>query len=111
MGEPRLLYVTTETRDEARSIGEILVNRKLCACVNILDGMESMYFWEGEVQSGKECILIVKTTSVYVEEVTSAILEHHSYEVPCVISLPFSETEGNSEYLQWIKNSVGNPNE
>ena len=109
MGEPRLLYVTTENRNEARSIGEILVNRKLCACVNILDGMESMYFWEGEVQSDKECILLVKTTSIYVEEATSAILEHHSYDVPCVISLPLSEIEGNSEYLQWIKNSVGNP--
>lgn len=110
MGEPRLLYVTTENRNEARSIGEILVNRKLCACVNILDGMESMYFWEGEVQSDKECILLVKTTSVYVEEVTSAIIKHHSYDVPCVISLPLSASEGNKEYLQWIKNSVNNPN-
>lgn len=111
MGEPRLLYVTTENRDEAKSLGEILVSRKLCACVNIMDGMESMYVWEGEVQSSKECILLVKTTSLYVQEVTSAILEHHSYDVPCVISLPLSETEGNSEYLQWIKHSVGNLNQ
>ena len=60
MDQPKLLYVTAANREEARRIGEILVQQKLCACVNILDGMESMYWWDGEVQSDTECVLLIK---------------------------------------------------
>ncbi|WP_340104088.1 divalent-cation tolerance protein CutA [Rhodohalobacter sp. 8-1] len=102
----RILYVTTENRDEARNIGSVLVQQKLCACVNILDGMESIYWWDGEVQSDTECVLLVKTTAEYVPAVTETILDLHSYDVPCVISLPLAADEGNEEYLQWIQNSV-----
>lgn len=60
MDQPKLLYVTAANREEARRIGEILVQQKLCACVNILDGMESMYWWDGEVQSDTECVILIK---------------------------------------------------
>lgn len=110
MDQPRLLYVTTENRAEARAIGELLLNRDLCACVNILDGMESMYRWKGAIQTDTECVLLVKTTADLVQPVTTAILKHHSYDVPCVISLPLSESEGNKDYLQWIQNSVNHTN-
>lgn len=106
----RMLYVTTVNRAEARNIGSVLVEEKLCACVNILDGMESMYWWDGEVQTDTECILLVKTTAEHVFAVTKTILDLHTYDVPCVISLPFSPDEGNREYLQWIRNSVANIN-
>lgn len=106
----RILYVTTENREEARTIGSALVQQKLCACVNILEGMESMYWWDGEVQTDTECVLLVKTTTELVSAVTETILDLHSYDVPCVISLPLSDNEGNREYLQWIRNSVTNPN-
>lgn len=106
MDQLRILYVTTKNRDEARNIGSLLIRQKLCACVNILDGMESMYWWDGEVQSDTECVLLVKTTSDQVPAVTETILDLHSYDVPCVISLPLSADEGNEEYLQWIRDSV-----
>lgn len=111
MDEPRILYVTTKNREEALALGKILVKSRLCACVNILDGMESVYQWKGETHIDSECVLLVKTTSELVDTTTSAIKEHHTYDVPCVISLPLSATEGNNEYLQWIKNSVTNPNQ
>lgn len=106
MDELRMLYVTTGNRDEARRIGKVLVEEKLCACVNILDPMESLYWWDGEVQNDKETVLIVKTTRELVAEVTQTIKNLHSYDVPCVISLPLSAEEGNLEYLTWIRKSV-----
>lgn len=106
MDDPRILYVTTANKQEARQLGSVLVKNKLCACVNILEGMESLYWWEGEVQSDRECILLVKTTKKMVPKVTKTIKKHHSYDVPCVISLPLSAGEGNPEYLQWLRDAV-----
>lgn len=106
MDDLRILYVTTEDRDEARSIGDHLVTQKLCACVNIIGQMESIYEWKDEIQHDTECVMLVKTTRELSEKATDAILNHHSYEVPCVISLPLSADEGNPEYLNWIKQCV-----
>ena len=103
MISPRILYITTGNRDEARKIGEALVKEKLCACVNIINNMESLYWWEGEIQNDSECILLVKTTADFVDRVTERVKELHSYDVPCVISLPLSSGEGNSDYLEWIE--------
>jgi len=102
MISPRILYITTGNREEARKIGEFLVKEKLCACVNIISNMESVYWWEGEIQNDTECILLVKTTADFVETVTEKVKDLHSYDVPCVVSLPLSD-EGNSDYLDWIE--------
>ncbi|TVQ66083.1 MAG: divalent-cation tolerance protein CutA [Balneolaceae bacterium] len=101
----RLVYVTTKNREEAIMIGRTLVEEQLVACANILDGMESIYQWEGEVVSGSETVLLLKTAYGNVSRITRRIKELHSYKVPCVISLNLSEQEGNMEYLDWIRNS------
>ncbi len=106
MKSPRILYITTETTEEARRIGNKLVKEELCACANIIKEMESIYRWEGELQNDTECILLIKTTSDKVDAVTEEVLKLHSYDVPCVISLPLSPEEGNREYLDWIADSV-----
>lgn len=105
----RFVYVTTKDRNEATEIGTALVEEKLAACANIIDGMESIYRWEGETQTDKECILILKTTYSNMSTLTKRIKELHSYEVPCVISLNITEQEGNPDYLNWIQNSVQRP--
>ena len=106
MTKPTILYVTTANKDEARRIGGHLVEEKLCACVNILDGMESVYWWEGEVQHDSECVLLVKTTTDFIEKVTAEIKNLHCYDVPCVVSLPLDPKAGNGDYLNWIRQSV-----
>lgn len=106
MNSPRILYITTETRDEARRIGNKLVKDELCACANIIKEMESIYCWKGELQNNSECILLIKTTSEKVDAITEEVLKLHSYDVPCIISLPLSPVEGNSDYLDWIADSV-----
>ncbi|WP_372636529.1 divalent-cation tolerance protein CutA [Fodinibius sp.] len=102
----RLVYITTGSKQEAKSIGRSLVEEKLAACVNIVDGMESIYQWEGELIEDQETILIAKTPYHNVKELTERVKELHSYDCPCVISLQLTEQEGNEEYQHWlIKNS------
>ena len=105
----RLVYITTKDLEEARKIGEELVKCKFAACVNILDGMESIYRWEGKVVTEPECILIAKTTHSNISRLTKRVKELHSYNVPCIISINLAEQEGNEEYLNWLLTSVKPP--
>jgi periplasmic divalent cation tolerance protein len=105
----RIVYITTKNREEAVRIGKDLVEKQYAACVNIIDGMESIYRWKDEVVTDKECILIAKTTYSNVNRLTRRVKELHSYEVPCVITFNVSEQEGNHEYLDWLVESVRPP--
>ncbi len=105
----RIVYITTKNREEAIQIGSAVVEEKLAACANIIDGMESIYRWKEKIETGKECILILKTSYSNVSRLTERVKELHSYEVPCIISLNLSEQEGNPEYLDWIQDSVQKP--
>jgi periplasmic divalent cation tolerance protein len=105
----RLVYITTSGKEEARKIGEALVKEELAACVNIIDGMESVYRWKGDIVSDSETILIAKTTYSNVARITRKVKELHSYEVPCVVSFNMAEQEGNEEYLNWLMSSVKPP--
>ena len=98
----RLVYITTSNKNEARYIGRILVEEKLAACVNIIDGMESIYAWDGGVEEASETILIAKTRKESIQKLTDRILKLHSYDCPCVISLEINEGEGNPDYLTWL---------
>jgi len=98
----RLIYITTKDREEARKIGRTLVEEKLAACVNIIDGMESIYRWKGKIEEANECILLAKTPYHNVKPLTERVKEMHSYECPCVISLTMTEQEGNEGYLRWL---------
>ncbi len=102
----RLVYITTKDKQEAKSIGKKLVKENLAACVNIVDGMETIYRWEGEIVEDTEAILIAKTPYHNVRDLTKRVKDLHSYECPCIITLQLTEQEGNKEYQKWLlKNS------
>jgi len=96
-----LVYITTKDKDEARKIGKELVKARLAACVNIIDKMNSMYWWEGKVQDDNEAILIAKTKESLVPELIKKVKSIHSYSCPCIISLPI--LDGNKAYLDWLE--------
>jgi periplasmic divalent cation tolerance protein len=96
-----LVYITAKDKDEARKIGGELVKERLAACVNILDNMNSMYWWEGKVQDDNEAVLIAKTKESLVKELITKVKSLHSYSCPCIISLPI--LDGNKEYLNWLE--------
>lgn len=99
------VYITTSDRAEAERIGRSLVDQRLAACVNILEGMQSIYWWEGAIQTSEEAVLIAKTEDALFEKLMEAVKKMHSYSVPCIIS--FRIQKANPDYLQWLRDSVG----
>jgi periplasmic divalent cation tolerance protein len=99
-----LIYITTENKKGAKKIGRELVVKKLAACVNIFGSMNSIYWWHGKIEEANEAVLIVKTREELVEKVVKKVKELHSYDCPCIISLPI--TGGSKEYLEWIREST-----
>jgi periplasmic divalent cation tolerance protein len=104
MTEQRLVLTTIGSKGEAEDMAWELVERKLAACVNIIEMQTSIYRWKGEVKSEKECLLLIKTTHATLGELFAAIQELHPYDVPECIALPIEA--GTKTYLDWISESV-----
>ncbi|MCA1802836.1 MAG: divalent-cation tolerance protein CutA [Rhodothermaceae bacterium] len=98
------VYITTSGNEEAILIGQALVDDKLAACANIVDGMESIYRWEGKVVQDHETVLIAKTTGAKLEALEARVKMLHSYDVPCIVAMPIAF--GSKEYLDWIRAEV-----
>jgi len=102
--EINLIYMTAGNKDEARMIGKALISAGLAACVNIIENMSSMYMWDGKIQDDTETILIAKTARERLPDLIEKVKSLHSYECPCIVSLPVSD--GNPAFLKWIGNEV-----
>jgi periplasmic divalent cation tolerance protein len=104
MTDKRIVLSTAGSEDEARKIALHLVEHQLAACVNIVPRIESIYRWEGKVESSGEWLLLIKTTAERFPDVRDALRELHSYELPECIAI--SIEEGSPEYLRWLTNSL-----
>ena len=100
-----LLYITCRDRSEALQIGRQLVGERLAACANIVEAMTSIYEWQGQLCEDTECVLILKTRAALEAEARDRVLALHSYELPCVVSLPVAT--GHAPYLAWIDRQTG----
>jgi periplasmic divalent cation tolerance protein len=105
MTDKIIVLSTAGAKEEARSIADALVERKLAACVNIVGPIESVFRWKGEVDFANEHLLVIKTTAGCFEQVRDAIKELHSYELPECIRIGIED--GSTAYLKWIEDSVG----
>lgn len=99
-----LIYITAGNIGEATVIGKALVSERLAACVNIIDNIQSMYWWQGEIQDDREVIVIAKTKESLIPELIEKVKSIHSYDCPCVVSLPI--TGGNKGFLEWVANET-----
>ena len=99
-----LILTTAGSSEEAQRIAHALVERRLAACVNIVPGIESVYRWQGKIESAAEWLLVVKTRLEAFEPVRAALRELHSYELPECVMLKIDG--GGPEYLEWIGNNV-----
>jgi len=100
-----IVMVTCGSAKEARKIAQALVKERLAACVNILQApVESIYRWKGNVESAKEYLLVVKTSSRRFAALQAEVRRLHSYEVPEIIALPIAK--GLPAYLAWISEST-----
>ena len=85
-----VVLITASSEDEAAAIAKALVEERLVACVNIVSGMRSFFFWEGSMQDARETLLICKSRRQLMEQIISRVKELHSYAVPEVIALPIA---------------------
>jgi periplasmic divalent cation tolerance protein len=97
----KLIYVTATGRDEAIRIAEAVVSERLAACANILDGVTSVFHWDGKLCRENETVLILKTREEKAEALTARIKALHSYECPCIVMLPIEG--GNPAFLEWVR--------
>jgi periplasmic divalent cation tolerance protein len=94
------VYTTYPSVVEAERAGRALVERRLCACVNILPGMISHYWWQGAIERGEEAVMIIKTRASLAERVSAAVKEMHSYSTPAILVLPLESVD--KPYLDWL---------
>ncbi|XP_009778646.1 protein CutA, chloroplastic [Nicotiana sylvestris] len=99
-----VVYVTVPNKELGKKLAGSIVKEKLAACVNRVPGVESVYEWEGEVQTDSEELLIIKTRESLLEALTEHVKANHEYEVPEVIAMPI--VGGSPQYLEWLKNST-----
>jgi periplasmic divalent cation tolerance protein len=96
-----LCYVSLGPREDALAIGRALVEERLAAAVNVQHGVRSVYRWRGTIEEATEVLLIAKTRTELVPQLTARVLALHSYECPAVVAVPICG--GNPDYLAWIE--------
>jgi periplasmic divalent cation tolerance protein len=95
-----LVYTTWPSIVEAEQAGRAIVERRLAACVNILPGMISHYWWQGKLERADEVVMIIKTRASMAEPVHGAVKELHSYTTPAIMDLPVENVD--PDYHAWI---------
>jgi len=100
-----MVFITTSDGEEAHGIAELLLGRKKAACVNILRGADSIFWWQGKLESARESLLIVKTVARLLPDIVALVKTAHSYQVPEIVAVPI--IGGNQDYLKWVRGEVG----
>jgi len=95
-----IVLITAGSEEEAHRIAESLVKGKKAACVNIVPRVDSLFWWEGKLDSARESLLLVKTKASLFPEIVELVKRTHSYEVPEIIALPI--IGGSEDYLKWL---------
>jgi len=100
-----VVFITIDTAQKAEELAKELVERRLCACVNVVDEVKSIYTWQGKVEKATERLMVVKTKRELFDELARTVKELHPYEVPEIIALPM--IAGFKPYLDWINDVTG----
>lgn len=101
---PLVLVTTLPNADKAAEVARILVEEKLCACVNLVPAVRSIYRWQGAVSDETEALAILKTTRRRYDALAARLLSLHPYDVPELVAL--QPVGGHAPYFAWIADSV-----
>ena len=100
----KFFYITCPKKKEANKIARLLVKKKLVACTNIINNVDSVFTWKDKVLKTKEILIVGKTMNKNVQKIIKEVKKLHSHDVPCVIF--FDIKNGNTDFLKWIIKSV-----
>jgi periplasmic divalent cation tolerance protein len=100
MTDKIVLFTTVATIEEAERLARTLLDRRLAACVNLLPAVQSIYRWEGKIESASEILLVIKSRRALFEGIRDVVQSLHSYAVPELIAVPV--VDGYAPYLNWI---------
>jgi len=95
-----LVYTTWPSIVEAERAGRAIVEKRLAACVNIVPGMISHYWWQDKIERVEEAVMLSKTRASLAEAVRKAVKETHSYTTPAIMVLPVESVD--ADYYRWI---------
>mmetsp|Transcript_34118 Transcript_34118/g.65176 ORF Transcript_34118/g.65176 Transcript_34118/m.65176 type:complete len:155 (-) Transcript_34118:101-565(-) len=98
------VYVTVPDKDTGKKVATALIESKLAACVNMIPGVESMYWWQGKVETDQELLLMIKSRASLVDQISAKVQAVHPYDTPEVIAVPI--TEGSAPYMKWLIEST-----
>lgn len=99
-----LTVLVTIPQKKAKDLATILLKKRICACVNIIKLIESLFWWKGKINTEKETLLIIKTKNSSFTKLKKAIQDNHPYDVPEIIA--FKTDKINKKYLQWVEKEV-----
>lgn len=100
-----VVLVTAPDRKVARSLARLALEARVCACANLVPGIESHYWWKGKLESGREILVVFKTNRTQLAALEKLVMANHPYETAEFVALPIAH--GSRRYLDWIDSSVG----
>ncbi|MBR9983150.1 MAG: divalent-cation tolerance protein CutA [Wolbachia endosymbiont of Homalodisca vitripennis] len=99
-----LVYITFSNLKEAKTISEELLNEKLIVCVNIFPEVNSLYLWEGKINSNCEIVAIMKSRNDQADKIVEKIESMHSYDQSAVVIIPIGKA--NKSFTNWVNNVI-----
>jgi periplasmic divalent cation tolerance protein len=100
-----VVLCTCPNQETAVQLAQQIVSTRLAACVNILNNIHSVYYWQEVMESAQEYLMVIKTQRRYYDALEQTLLAHHPYQTPEIIALPVER--GSPHYLAWIAESLG----
>src|SRR3954451_14136025 len=100
----QIVFVTASTKEEADRIADALIRNRLAACVQVLPGMESVFWWKDEIQRENEHLLLIKSAARCFDELEKTVRESHSYDTPEIVSIDLSAI--SKPYRDWLSTNL-----
>jgi periplasmic divalent cation tolerance protein len=101
---PRLVFVTASSMEEAQALAQGLLENHLAACVNLVPGMESHYWWQGRLEVAAEVLMMIKSSAEKFEALSQFVAENHSYECPEIVAM--EPRDMAPTYRAWWESSL-----
>ncbi|MBN3039612.1 MAG: divalent-cation tolerance protein CutA [Candidatus Omnitrophica bacterium] len=99
-----IVVMVSIPQENAQDLAKALLSERVCACVNIIKGVDSFFWWKGKIDHSQEAILLIKTKDILYPKLKTFIQNNHPYEVPEIISFRIDQI--NKEYQDWLMNEA-----